>query len=116
MTVYSFTSSCYFSKVLMQIHSLILPIPGNYPTPAQTGLAQQAPIVPNTRNTNADSRQLAVMQNEVTRFSPDRPSRRDAQPLYDQQLSHRGQRAQQLYTTIEYASDLELLNRIDELV
>ncbi len=100
----------------MQIHSLTLPIPSYYPAPTQTGLTQQPASAANNRKTTADLRELAVVQNKASRLSPDLSSRRDAQPLYDQQLSHRGQYAQQLYTTIEYASDLELMNRIDEVV
>ncbi len=100
----------------MQIHSLTTSIPSNYPAPAQTGLAQPPSIATDRHDTNADSGRLAVVPNKASRLSPDLSSRRDAQPLYDQQLSHRGQRAQQLYTTIEYASDLELMNRIDEVV
>ena len=100
----------------MQIHSLTLPILSYNPVPAQTGVLQPLPIAPNNRDTNAEARHLAVVQNEATRLSPERPPQRTAQPLYEQQLSHRGQRAQQLYTRIEYASDLELMNRIDVVV
>ena len=100
----------------MQIPSLTLPIPGNYPAPIQPRLEQQPAIATPTRNSNVELPQRATVQKEAPQLSADRQSRRDAQPLYDQQLSHRGQRAQQLYTTIEYASDSQVMNRIDEVV
>jgi len=84
---------------------------------------RQAQQKPNEEREQAANRPAAALEGQIvqSQFSPSALNTRsvrpavNVQPLFNQQLTQRGEQAQRAYQNTALAGEVELANRLDEL-